>query len=777
MGAKDATKEVAKDATKEVTRLQDWTARARALLAGAHVRMRMQNHLHQAARFEILAAKAFIFVVLVYNMGGHIHQNLDQACNVDTAAACATALAGSDTRKAVTRQQLAEENAVPVCAATARDCAQRYYSTHYLGSAWFPYIIDPSSVAHCTRCASEAQPGLGASSSALFLRSLRPSCLLSRADMTVFVNGIAGTTGAAVWSAFANLGATSTTAAAVCAPLGPGAAWCMPIMAALMPLWTVMKTVASDVATTPRVVDTVMCFMISAAFLLTYAPRKAELRYFYPNPYAWSWQVLAVWVCVLQAIFHANCESVERMMVATYTQYLLNCMETALQAGWVSLVGLFGAWLKPEAVNQLVLDPASNEYSHWFSMYQLRRMKVLAGNAAAILHEPACKKERPERGSQLELQPMRAKIGDQPSYTLPAMCTHGLRPWSVEDPYLARDGIFTANGEKLARTAPRLQQNYYLQLQGACSWVAGRRKHVLLYFEPTAWDEFGGPQAANQACQTTSPDTGVDFGVTRRPLAQDEGDPRDYVPLWTTIRVRLASGRHERVRCDVLLHSKNAAVRDIFELHPTTSGFGGIKSVGVPVTNSSVLGIVSKRTFGYRCPAYLPPAVCADNHCSERHLAKNVLVLVHPSDAHKLLRHETALSLKAPLTADATGGEVLIVPSAYQMLSAIARDTPYTDLGLLDGAPSLVPAGKLGRYRPALECGICAMYNSAEEASKLRDGEVPRLRDSMRATSSDMQALAEAGILGKRGSEWHPCDCNRVLERNREQHRQYMMYA
>jgi hypothetical protein len=69
----------------------------------------------------------------------------------------------------------------------------------------------------------------------------------------------------------------------------------------MLPLWGAMKDLASDVATTPRVVDRVICCMFSAAFLLTFAPRKPEFRYLYPNPYSWSWQTLAVWVCVLQA--------------------------------------------------------------------------------------------------------------------------------------------------------------------------------------------------------------------------------------------------------------------------------------------------------------------------------------------------------------------------------------------------------------------------------------------------------------------------------------------
>jgi hypothetical protein len=143
-------------------------------------------------------------------------------------------MAGSDTRDVVSREQLAEENAVPVCAATARDISRRYYSTHYLGTPWFPFVVDPSSLAHCDRCANEAQPDVG-SVWALFLRSLRPSCMLARADMVVFVKGAWASTGAVMWGAFANLGTTSVGAAAVCAPLGPGAAVCTPIVAVLLP--------------------------------------------------------------------------------------------------------------------------------------------------------------------------------------------------------------------------------------------------------------------------------------------------------------------------------------------------------------------------------------------------------------------------------------------------------------------------------------------------------------------------------------------------------------
>jgi hypothetical protein len=527
--------------------------------------------------------------------------------------------------------------------------------------------------------------------------------------------------------------------------------------------------------------------MFSAAFLLTFAPRKPEFRYLYPNPYSWSWQTLAVWVCVLQAIFHANCESVERMMVATYTQYLLDCLDAAVKSGWDSLVGFFGTWFHVREAPTLVLDPASNEYSHWFAMHQLRRMKLAATAVGTWegMHKPASKglRDKHSEGSGLELVPMSAWI-DASQYALPAMCTHGLRPWADEAPRLARDGIFTATDyySKLARTAPRLQQNYYLQLQGTCTWVDGRRKHGMLYFNPTDWDDFGGAQEGNEPngveCkESVSKDYGVAFDVTRRPFAQDEGDPRDYVPLWTSINVRLATGLHVCVRCDVLRHNKSGfePPDDALELNPATSGFGGIKSVVVPV--DEMLGGVSANTFGFRCGHQCINDAFAGK-CSVMRLAKNVLVLVHPSDAHKLLQHETSSSglHTAPPTADAAGGEVLKV-AGYQALSVVERGTPYTDLGLLVGEPSLVPQENLARYRPALECGVCAMYNSAEEASKLRDGKVPLLRESMRAASADMQALAQAGILSKSGAEWRPCDCNRVLERNREQHREYMAYA
>ena len=740
--------------------------------------------IRRAARLEIYVAMAYIFVVLVYNMGGHITQNLDQACDVHNAAACRTAMASSDTMDAVSREQLAEENAVPVCAATARDISQRYYNSHYLDTPWFPFVVDPSSLAHCDRCANEAQPDVGAVG-ALFLRSLRPSCMLARADMLVFVKGAWSSTGAAMWGAFTNLGTTSVGAAAVCAPLGPVASVCTPIVAVLIPLWGAMKDLASDVATTPRVVDRIICCVFSAAFLLTFAPRKPEFRYLYPNPYSWSWQTLAVWVCLLQAMFHANCESVERMMVATYTQYLLDCLDAAVKSGWDSLAGVWGTWFPVKAEPTLVLDPASNEYSHWFAMHQLRRMKLAATAAGTWegMHKPAskCLRGIQAHGSALKLLPVSAWI-DASQYALPAMCTHGLRPWTDEGPR-ARDAIFTATSSrtKLPRTAPRLQQNYYLQLQGACTWVDGRRKHVMLYFNPTDWDDFGGRQEGNVAkdshsfCRDqASSDYGVAFGVTRRPFAQDEGDPRDYVPLWTSIKVRLSTGVHVCVRCDVLLHNKSGFDPSdaAFELHPATSGFGGIKSVVVPPVDE-MLGGVSANTFGFKCGHQ-----CSDsNPCSVMRLAKNVLVLVHPSDTHKLLQHETSSAglHTAPPTAEAAGGEVLKV-AGYQALSVIEHGTPYTDLGIRVGEPSLVPRERLGRYRPALECGVCAMYNSAAEASKLRDDKVPLLRESMIAASADMQALAQAGILSKSGAEWRPCDCNRVLERNREQHREYMAY-
>jgi hypothetical protein len=131
-------------------------------------------------------------------------------------------------------------------------------------------------------------------------------------------------------------------------------------------------------ASNPRVVDYAIMGCITLALVLRETVPRRGYYGVWPNPATWSPGAWALAVFCAQAVFHSHCESVERMMSATFSNFILIQAVTLLALPWDTWKWLKGllTWETIPEDTPLVQDPTGHEYSHLRSTYLLRRMAL-----------------------------------------------------------------------------------------------------------------------------------------------------------------------------------------------------------------------------------------------------------------------------------------------------------------------------------------------------------------------------------------------------------------
>jgi hypothetical protein len=152
----------------------------------------------------------------------------------------------------------------------------------------------------------------------------------------------------------------------------------------------------------------------------------------------------------------------------------------------------------------------------------------------------------------------------------------------------------------------------------------------------------------------------------------------------------------------------------------------------------------------------------------------DVFVAVHPDDVHLLSGILSGESNNAiDIAHDAT---TVWMPKHSEWKRLVLDPSHYINVGHTHGIRfKNVRKRQIRNYRPAIECGVCAAYLSAVEASALRDGHRESASSSAISTYTDldMATLYTNGVLTASGDTWTPGECVRVVAAHQEAHNIY----
>lgn len=378
-------------------------------------------------RHETFVAVTYLLLVVAYNLEGVIHQTTAQGCgggefwrwltterkNNRKKEGIDTDDGGCDADK---RRIMVSAGEVPACRVTETfQATADWWSRHLLG---WPFVHDSTSTAHCKHCARQHVDTMGQ-------RAVRPTCVLASLDTIKALKDTYDTGTVTKLAQGAGRAASWGGACMVAGPLGAAACavgsfaltmydvvseWSdiprvvdlvvvglllagvvLRMMPRRTPLpfsvtWAGAAALLAHSLLLPIFglqygrsaaggVLTVLC-AAAAGFLLAPYPfeffdpalqrRVGLVVPVYYNPNGWHGRTFVMAVWVLGLFMWRSCESYERMMAATITEYLTQKLLSAAASVFASMATAWTSWTSmfKSSDPPLVADPSTDIFTH-----------------------------------------------------------------------------------------------------------------------------------------------------------------------------------------------------------------------------------------------------------------------------------------------------------------------------------------------------------------------------------------------------------------------------